>query len=214
MGNKMQVCLLVLLLQLAATSCWAAGLTETPENYHRIDVTIAGQLPSFAGAVSGSGSDLNRISGVEGDRGFLIPMEERFGILRFDTVAGWWSIALAYETSAYFITTTGRSDGNHLLGSLNMGCGLGAYYNGEIDLYLTGPYLFLYPIYDIPVAFFEGIGGRPYHWKAAVDVGYSYAVDGIPLTLNLYARSLLFWQDNRMGARFDTGVGVGIYIKG
>ena len=101
-----------------------------------------------------------------------------------------------------------------LPGPLNMGCGLGAYYNGEIDLYLTGPDLFLYPIYDIPVAFFEGIGGRPYHWKAAVDVGYSYAVDGIPLTLNLYARSLLFWQDNRMGARFDTGVGVGIYIKG
>lgn len=71
---------------------------------------------------------------------------------------------------------------------MNMGCGLGAYYNGEIDLYLTGPYLFLYPIYDMPVAFFEGIGGRPYHWKAAVDVGYSYTVDGIPLTLNLYAR--------------------------
>lgn len=214
MENKIQVCSSVLLFLFAATSCWAAGLMEKPENYHRIDVTIAGQLPSFAGVVSGSGSELNRISGVEGTKSYLIPIEERFGILRFDTSAGWWSLALAYEISAYFITTPGRSDGKESLGSLNMGCGLGAYYNGAIDLYLVGPYLFLYPVYDVPVAFLDGVGGRPYHWKSAVDVGYSYAVDEIPLTLNLYARTLLFWQDNRMGARFDTGVGVGIYIKG
>ncbi len=44
-------------------------------------------------------SDCNANSGVERNKGHLIPVEERFGILRIEGPAGWWSLTLAYEIS-------------------------------------------------------------------------------------------------------------------
>lgn len=164
---------------------------------------ISYYAPSWFGLASGEGSLFSGFAETEPETRLLVPLEFRVALRRWQdlTVAASLAPALYAE--------------NHRPASLNLSAGVGIFYNKlfggkSATSPLSGLYLMLYPLSDIPLA----TGGRNpvYRWKVAIEHGYAVAFNPapIPLYLGCYLRWIVGWQDTDHFHGIDFGLTVGV----
>ncbi len=112
------------------------------------------------------------------------------------------------------------SDGSQYL-SFSLSLGAGAYYHFYKDtkFALTGLYVYLYPLYSLPLCLLADTGDgntidysvNDFAWKVAAEVGLTGKLSYF--TLSPYMRTALAWtKSGTVKAAVDFGISIGLYI--
>ena len=160
-------------------------------------------VPSWFGIVSGKSDILGKMEESEVTDCWNFLVESRGDIFSVGNFAFSWSFGFG----AYLETP---QEEKKSFDAFQVTLGAGVFFTEFSNHSLTGPCLYLYPVYEIPII--TG-GGTPYYkWKSAVDLGLNFSfLDTI--TIYPYIRNILGWNKGGVNYMFDFGVALGIYIE-
>ena len=180
----------------------------------KMDIDFRFYLPSLVGNTTGSNSYLKlrnyeNYKNVNKSISFMVEGKGEIATINK------FSFAFAFGGFSYVETLT---NDEHMYGSIGLTLGSGVYYRTFFEKNaLSGLYLFLYPIFNLPVYVFDystnsfAYEANDYYWKIATDLGYSLAILDI-LTISPYMRSIIGLTDGDINVALDFGFTVGIYF--
>jgi hypothetical protein len=172
-------------------------ITVFPVFSHSMDYSVQYYLPTLLTISSGGGAVITRFKNSDSESRFLIPVELKISALQFEyfTLSGNTMVS-------YFIEENEFS-------SLNMSLGISLFYDRNKPIRMTGWFLSLYPVYELPVIAF---GKEPIlTWRMAADHGYSLVIFDV-VQFNIYVRYLFLWLGSEFGAIADVGITVGVRL--
>jgi len=144
-----------------------------------MDISVQYYIPSLLGVSSGRTAAVSRFEGVYSDYRSLHPVEVRFSILRY------YDISMSGNAIASIYVEDGR------FSSLNLSTGASIFYRYDKTASMTGLFLSVYPIYELPLI---AMGKTPFfNWRMAADFGLSFLLlRRIPL--KIYSRAIFVWR--------------------
>lgn len=122
-----------------------------------------------------------------------------------------FSFSWGFDFGGYYDLGIEPED-NHTIISISLGAGV--YYNKWNKFSLTGPCLFLYPMYQLPV-YYTGCSKecKPlWNWNVALDLGYNFTLFDV-ITVYPFYRNILSVNTKKIEYNYDFGVAVGLYFQ-
>ena len=163
-----------------------------------MDVSFQYYLPAFFGIASGEAATVSRFENYESNSRYLIPVENKISILYYEA----FSMSLNSIFSIYIE--------DKLFSSINYSAGISAFLHGCQTLAMTGWFISLYPIYELPVIY-DRRKKSLCDWRTAADIGYSIVLFKV-LQINAYTRFFFVWLDSEFGVLPDAGISLGIRL--
>lgn len=178
------------------------------------DVDLRFYLPSVLQNVTGNSSYLKfreNYETVEKVTNFQMEGRGSFASL------GKFTFAYALGSSGYIESEIIDNHKYTYIGAI-LGCGV--YFQPFIETThsLSGVYVFIYPIYELPFYVIDDVKNKTafkendYRWKSAFDFGYSIVVFDI-FSLSPYMRTIFgVTKENKVKNGLDFGFSLGIYF--
>ncbi len=172
-------------------------------------------IPSAMGFTAGSGSYMKlREDYTVVTKAFNLFMDNRVSFANVNN----FSFATGFALDLYTESTT--SDGSRYL-SFSLSLGAGAYYHfyKGTKFALTGMYVYLYPLYSLPLCLVANKGdgntvdysANDFAWKVAAEMGLTGKLSSF--TLSPYMRTAIAWtKSGTVKGAIDFGLSIGLYI--
>lgn len=169
-------------------------------------------LPSLFGTITGKNSYMQfREDYTKVNKNICFEGESRGDIATVGNFSFSWSAGF----NAYIEQQTQDINNYTFIG---LSTGAGVYYHLRAEAFsLTGLYVFVYPVYNIPLYVINDATGKAsykdngYYWKIAWDLGYTLALlDSI--TVSPYIRNSYGWTSSGCDFGLDFGIAVGLYF--
>lgn len=125
-------------------------------------------------------------------------------------------------TFGFDIYTEDLSNDENKFSSINLSLGFGTYFHPVtyFDQTLSGAYLFIYPLYQMPALIWNNGGDKTvfgqydkndFAWKFGAETGYTFVFWCV--TVSPYARGAIGWtKDCQTKTSLDLGVSIGLYL--
>lgn len=94
--------------------------------------------------------------------------------------------------------------------AIKISTGFGAYYNFKPESTLTGAYLFVYPMFGLPV--YTKSSYIVTNWRIAMDLGFSAEIVRY-VSVSLFLRNTFAWYTNDFLILPDVGLAIGVRIR-
>lgn len=203
---------------IAALFLSAANLFARP----RQDMIINFPIVSACGYVFGANNSLSKFDGIEKSKPFTISSQVYGLIYDFPKCALSWNFG--FDFTGIFENEDGFSDDFFSLGLTG---GVGIFFNlweshafhydsknrdgyESIEvLPLTGPCIFLYPIYDAKI--YTKDASRYWKWKIAADFGLNYSYSFFDIFP--FVRPIAAFKNGEAKLFCDVGIAIGIAVQ-
>ena len=176
------------------------------------DFELMFSTPSMTGLVCGKNTLLCQTENyTEIDSGF------NYSVQAFGEILSVGKITFAYSPGVNFYTQKNK-DSNDKAFQTGLSLGIGIFFNdwesfsscGKETLPLSGPSIFLYPLYEFPII---RIGEKPYwDYKYAFEAGLNYVFKRFSVYPYFRGIGMFRGLNNNAGFVFDIGVFLGIYF--
>ena len=176
------------------------------------DFELMFSTPSMTGLVCGKNTLLAQTQNFTTiDSGF------NYSVQAFGEILSVGKVTFAYSPGVNFYRQKNKdSDDKAFQTGLSLGIGL--FFNdwesftssGKETLPLSGPSVFLYPLYEFPII---RVGGKPYwDYKYAFEIGLNYVFKMFSVYPYFRGIGMLSELNKQSGFVFDGGILVGIYF--
>ena len=176
------------------------------------DFELMFSIPSMTGLVCGKNTLLNQTQSFTTiDSGF------NYSVQVFGEIVSVGKITFAYSPGVNFYTQKNK-DSNDKAFQTGLSLGIGLFFNdwesfsfrGKEILSLSGPSIFLYPLYEFPII---RIGEKPYwDYKYAFEAGLNYVFKRFSAYPYFRGIGMFHGFNDNSSFVFDIGILLGIYF--